>query len=120
MNKTFRNIGYIFIGCMALTACGNSKFLLDRGIESYQEQNYRQAFIRLKPVAEAGNAEAQYALGFMYYYGQGVIEDRKTAVEWFQKSAMQGNLDAIKSLKLIENLPPSSYLPSTNPKKRPL
>ena len=109
---------YICIISISATACGGSKFMLDRGKESFQEQNYRQAFIRLEPVANAGNADAQYALAYMYYYGQGVIEDRKIALSWMEKSAAQGQTNALQGLEMMKNSAPSPYAPSKNPKLR--
>ena len=44
--------------------------------------------------ADAGDAEAQYSLGMMYAYGEGVPEDSLEAVKWYRKSAEQGNADA--------------------------
>ena len=37
------------------------------------------------------NAGAQYNLGIAYYEGEGVEQDYKQAVEWWKKSAEQGN-----------------------------
>lgn len=54
---------------------------LQEGIKSFKVQNYRHAFIRLRPEAEKGNPDAQYAIGFMYYYGQGVVENRHETLE---------------------------------------
>jgi len=45
--------------------------------------------------AEKGNASAQYDLGFYYYHGSdGFEKDLKKALEWFLKSAHQGNRNA--------------------------
>ena len=44
--------------------------------------------------AEAGDAEAQYALGVAYCRGQGVAHDFREAVKWYQKAAEQGHPDA--------------------------
>ncbi len=44
----------------------------------------------LKKRAEAGDAEAQLALGDHYHYGIGVDEDQQKAVHWYTKSAEQG------------------------------
>jgi TPR repeat protein len=96
---------------LLLTSCANSRFQLERGIESYQRQDYRQAFLRLEPVAKAGNPEAQYALAFMYYYGRGTIEDRQAALKWMQTSAQQGNQKAAKALSIIKKSPQSAYKP---------
>lgn len=48
----------------------------------------------LKNNAYKGDVDAQYRLGEMYFYGQGVPKDATKAVEWFQKSADQGNAEA--------------------------
>ena len=44
--------------------------------------------------AEKGLADAQYTLGFMYFYGHGVEQDYWKAVVWFQRAAEQGHADA--------------------------
>jgi TPR repeat protein len=54
----------------------------------------------LKKAAEQGDADAQEALGLMYAEGQGVEQDFKEAVKWYQKAADQGNADAQETLGL--------------------
>ena len=75
---------------------------LNQGIRSFQVQDFRQAFVRLRPEAEKGNPEAQYAIGYMYYYGQGVIEDRRKAWNWITLSAKQGNPDAQAAMAILQ------------------
>tara|TARA_B000000565_G_scaffold255597_1_gene236732 strand:+ start:31185 stop:31541 length:357 start_codon:yes stop_codon:yes gene_type:complete len=41
--------------------------------------------------AEAGDAKAQLDLGMKYAKGDGVLQDYAQAVNWFTKSAKQGN-----------------------------
>ncbi len=41
--------------------------------------------------AEKGDAEAQYKLGYIYYYGLGIEADYDVAFMWYKKSAEQGN-----------------------------
>ena len=48
---------------------------------------------KLRVKAEAGDADAQRHLGFMYDLGRGVLEDDKEAVKWYRKAAEQGNAD---------------------------
>jgi TPR repeat protein len=40
--------------------------------------------------AEAGDAEAQFQLGYCYYNGEGVAQNYKEALAWMTKSAEQG------------------------------
>jgi TPR repeat protein len=43
-----------------------------------------------RPLAEKGEAWAQYNLGLMYSNGQGVVQDNKEAVKWYRLAAAQG------------------------------
>jgi TPR repeat protein len=93
----------IIIGLMSLgllQACTH-RYNLEHGIESFKVQDYRQAFIRLLPEAKAGQADAQYAVGYMYYYGQGVIENRKKAWYWIERAANSGQADAVSALEIL-------------------
>ena len=46
------------------------------------EERLRNCFSEWKPLAEKGHAPAQSGLGMMYFTGQGVSKDYKTAVKW--------------------------------------
>lgn len=83
-----------------LLACVNQSSYRE-GIDSFEHQDYRSAFIRLKPWAEKGNKDAQYAVGYMYYYGQGVVEDKKEAYVWIKCAANQGQEQASAALKIM-------------------
>lgn len=83
-----------------LCACSNLN--LSEGIKSFRNQEYRRAFIRLKPEAEKGQPDAQYAVGYMYYYGQGVVEDRKKAWFWITQAAKSGQKDAIVAVHILQ------------------
>ena len=39
---------------------------IDEGLAAYQRKNYREALQQFRPLAEQGNAKAQFALGVMY------------------------------------------------------
>lgn len=86
---------------LLLSGCLTNSYNLSQGIHSFQIQDYRAAFIRLKPAAEKGNPEAQYAVGYMYYYGQGVVEDRRKAWYWITKAAHAGNKDGLEAVELL-------------------
>lgn len=84
-----------------LNGCIGSEFSFHEGIQSFKIQNYRQAFILLKPIAIKGQPDAQYAIGYMYYYGQGVVEDRKKAAYWISCAANLGQPDAVAAMKIL-------------------
>jgi len=88
------------------------QYNLQDGIRSFRVQDYRHAFIRLKPEAEKGQRDAQYAVGYMYYYGQGVVENRKKACIWISRAAKAGQPEALIAIKKIRALPSSHPLES--------
>lgn len=69
---------------------------------AYLAGDYPQALRILHPLADEGDAEAQYILGYMYYYGQGVPSDPRAAREWIGKSATQGHDKARIALSRFE------------------
>ena len=73
--------------------------------EKVEPQFTNELFQLVTPLAENGNAEAQFYLGTMYYKGLSVPQDRDEAFGWFQKSKEQGHKAARNSydeiLKLI-------------------
>lgn len=60
------------------------------GRAAYIQGDYQAAYNILRPLADAGDANAQKMMGIMYDYGQGVGADPETALEWYIRSAEQG------------------------------
>ncbi len=52
------------------------------------------------PLAEAGDAKAQYNIGRCYNNGDGVDKDAKKALEWYLKAAAQGDPRAHNNIAL--------------------
>ena len=61
------------------------------GSAYYLRGDYPAALREWRPLAEEGDARAQYYLGIMYANGEGVLENDRQAAYWFRKSAKQGN-----------------------------
>jgi TPR repeat protein len=56
--------------------------------------DYALAAHLYRPLAEQGNAEAQYNLGAMYDGGRGVSQDHAMAMSWYRKAAAAGSARA--------------------------
>lgn len=67
---------------------------LQEGINAYRYGNFAVALKELKPLAEKGDAKAQWYLGNMYSDGNGVTQSHKKAASWYRKAAEQGNAAA--------------------------
>jgi len=63
-------------------------------IDYNKPKNEKKTFERYKKAAEQGDSDAQYKLGRLYYFGNGVKENLVEAVKWFRKAADQGDPDA--------------------------
>ena len=63
---------------------------LQKGYDAYWAEDYKTALQEFLPLAEQGNAEAQYKLGGMYLFGEGVPQDNDKANDWFRASAYGG------------------------------
>lgn len=63
------------------------------------QKDYSGAFSKFSVLAQHGNAAAQFNIGAFYLNGQGVQRDEKQAIEWFAKSAAQGNTRALQVLQ---------------------
>jgi len=61
----------------------------DDGMLAYAKKDYKTAIKEFQPLAEQGNKDAQFRLGYIYSQGQGVLKDYKEAVKWYRKAAEQ-------------------------------
>lgn len=64
------------------------------GQAAHAAGDYTRASAIFKPLADKGDACAQYQLGEMYMQGKGVPEDKARALELFKKAAAQGDQKA--------------------------
>lgn len=98
----FKRLLIIFI-CLVLGACAtvHTAEYLREGKNDFKAGKFQAAFHELLPVAYKGDKEAQYAVGYMYFYGYGVEQDSASAVFWIRRSADQCYLPAINALEDI-------------------
>lgn len=59
---------------------------LEKAINAYGQQQYKQAYELLLPLAQKNVAEAQYYLGGMLVEGIGVPADPKQGVYWLEQA----------------------------------
>lgn len=71
------------------------------GIDAWQRADYPGAIAIWRPLAEAGDADAQFNLGQAYRLGRGVPLDLSVAKVWFERAARSGHVDAETTLGLL-------------------
>ena len=86
--------GLIRTTIIALVLAFNAGSILaqdfQKGVAAYQSGDYVTALQEWRPLAEQGDADAQYNLGLMYLKGEGVLQDYAEAVKWYRLAAEQG------------------------------
>ena len=85
------------IVCLATPAWADFK----TGMDAYQRSDYATAWREWQPLAEQGQAVAQYSLGLLYANGQGVTKDDAKARQWYEKAAVQGHVEAQVNLGIL-------------------
>ena len=76
--------------CFVVPAWAN----FQAGMDARNRGDFAKALREWRPLAEQGDARAQYYLGLLYENGDGVPQDYEKAREWYEKSAAQGEANA--------------------------
>ena len=74
---------------------------LQEGLDALRKGDYAVAAKELRPLADRGDAEAQYRVGLMYEFGKGFAQDKAQMMVWLGKSAAQGHAAAQTELGVI-------------------
>ena len=97
----------LFLMCGVLVSLGWTAFSAEkgnaaqRGLDAYRRQDYASALKEWRPLAQQGDADAQYNFGVMYERGEGIAKDEAEAVRWYTQAAAQGNADAQYNLGIM-------------------
>ncbi|HEB58059.1 MAG TPA: sel1 repeat family protein [Gammaproteobacteria bacterium] len=67
---------------------------LEDGARKYREGDYLAAYRLWKPLADAGNADAQYNIALLLMNGEGVKKNDREALFLFLEAARQGHAEA--------------------------
>ena len=82
--------GLIALALIGLASAGP----LEDGVAAYRQGDFAAAIRLLRPLADAGDAKAQFHLGRMYALGEGVGQDPGQAIAWYRKAAQHGDAEA--------------------------
>ena len=88
---------FLVVACATGAAAGP----IEEAVSAYQHGDYALAEQLIRPLAEQGNAEAQFRLGIMHQLGKGVPQDYREAVKWYRKAADQGDAQGQFSLGVM-------------------
>ena len=77
---------------------------LEKGMAAYLKGDYATALQEWEPLAEQGHAEAQYHLGTLYDFGDGVPQNYEEAAKWYRLAAEKGEVASQYSLGDLHRL----------------
>ncbi len=66
----------------------------ERGLSAYNRADYETALLEWDVLAQFGEPKAQFGLGVMHTFGQGVLQDHTRAMDWYRRSAERGHAGA--------------------------
>jgi hypothetical protein len=100
LRPTMRHCARLLTVSLMLVAIGGAAFAgpLEDAVAAYRRGDYATALGLWHPLAEQGDAEAQFDLGVLYESGQGVLRNDAEAIKWYRKAAEQG--DAVAQFNL--------------------
>ncbi|HVQ07786.1 MAG TPA: SPOR domain-containing protein [Allosphingosinicella sp.] len=71
------------------------------GIEAWRSQDYEGAVRIWRPLADRGDADAQYNLAQAYFLGRGVPQNMTLAEQWYARAARGGHEEAQANYGLL-------------------
>lgn len=93
-----RRIVPLFVLMLALASGAQAQSYRD-GLEAFRGNRVQEAFDVWKPLAEAGNPQAQFGLAVIYEKGSdSVAQDLDAAARWYELAAVQGHTAAQNNL----------------------
>lgn len=118
MNRTVsfvKNIVLVSVFAAMLAGCSGSNEVKPETVNAgstaqfmkakaaYLAYDFSVAFPLMLKEAGSGNSDAQYAVGYMYFYGQGIGIDYDESLKWIRKAAEQGNSKAFRALAIVNS-----------------
>lgn len=90
------------LAALAIISAAPSAFAdVKAGVDAWAQGDYIKALKVWRPLAQAGDADAQFNLAQAYKLGRGVPQDMNAALDWYQKALVQGHTQAEDAFGLI-------------------
>jgi len=93
--RVFSTLAILLVSPVGLSAD------LQKGLAAYNNGDYATSMVECQPLAEEGDAMAQFCVGRLYANGFGVAMNDALALQWFGLSAEQGYSEAQFNLGLM-------------------
>ncbi len=91
--------GLLGVALLSSTALVQADQYVD-AFTAAESGNYHRAASLMTPLANEGNAQAQFNLALMYHGGLGVERNEEEAVRWYHRAARSGSKQAQEFLSV--------------------
>ena len=84
---------WLALGAIALTFSAGPAAAqnFESGLSAYNRADFERAFDEWDALAQFGNPRAQFGMGLLYSFGQGVETNDVLAMDWFSRAAERGH-----------------------------
>jgi len=86
-----RQLIFVFSAALAIGLAAPARADVATGERAYLAADYRTALNELMPLAQQGDAQAQYLVGVMYAHGKAIERNFAEAESWYARAATQGH-----------------------------
>jgi len=101
MTPIARRLAMLAMTAGLLFATAAARADVKTGVDAWNQGDYARAIEAWRPLAIAGDADAQFNLGQAYKLGRGVPMDLPVALEWFGRAAAQNHEKARDNYGLL-------------------
>ena len=101
MSPVTRSLSVLLLVTAALPSQASR---LDDAVTAMRAGDFAEAYCIMRPLADYGDPDAQYNIGWMYLNGYGLRINDNLALEWWKKAAAQGHTDASFSIGMLYSL----------------
>lgn len=88
-------------------AMGSIAADLEAGVRAYRDKEFAKALSELLPLSEGGDVTAQYYIGCMNFFGEGLAKDYRAGIKWYTAAAEHGHIHAAAMLGSLYNYGPN-------------
>jgi TPR repeat protein len=92
----------IIAAVFTLASTGAMAQNFDDGVVAFIQGDSATAMKIWQPLADNGDKEAQYHIGYMYQTGTGVEKDNQKALFWYNQAAKNGHGKAFILAKVVQ------------------
>lgn len=92
---TYYLAGIVAVVFLAGSASWTVWMMAERKFSDAQQASAGRQYSGIAKLAEQGDPDAEYKLGQMHVYGDGVPKSDKEAAKWFARAAQHGNITAL-------------------------